>query len=202
MSWSRRIFRSRAFQVPVAVVARQYLRLVWRTSSFMTEPADIYERAAREDPVILPCGDGQHLLGRCKTGRARQRSSSRAIAMAKINAIAAEWVDVNDRNTETWGAASSARAVSALSRKCWLPCRKATTSRSPPTFPRSLGLWASGDQACQHFRAPGTDQLAVTETPAGDQDLGPDCHQPPVHAWCRRCRRACSRPGGRGCKRS
>ncbi len=62
MSWSRRIFRSRGFQTGTAILAAEYLRLVWRTTSFVTEPPDIYERAARDSPVILAFWHGQHFL--------------------------------------------------------------------------------------------------------------------------------------------
>ena len=62
MSWSRRLFRSRGFQVGAAVLAAGYLRLVWKTTSFVTEPPDIYERAARDSPVILAFWHGQHFL--------------------------------------------------------------------------------------------------------------------------------------------
>ena len=52
MSWSRRLFRSRAIQVAIGVAAAEYLRLVWKTGRFVTEPPDIYERVARDYPVI------------------------------------------------------------------------------------------------------------------------------------------------------
>ena len=61
----------------------------------MTEPADIYERAAREGPVILAMWHGQHLLApfvrqaehRAKVLISRHRDG-------EINAIAAEWLGV------------------------------------------------------------------------------------------------------------
>jgi hypothetical protein len=61
----------------------------------MTEPADIYERAAREGPVILAMWHGQHLLvpfvrqaeHRAKVLISRHRDG-------EINAIAAEWLGV------------------------------------------------------------------------------------------------------------
>jgi hypothetical protein len=62
MSWSRRLFRSPAFQAGAAALAAGYLRLVWKTTSFVTEPPDIYERAARDSPVILAFWHGQHFL--------------------------------------------------------------------------------------------------------------------------------------------
>jgi lysophospholipid acyltransferase (LPLAT)-like uncharacterized protein len=79
----------------VAIIAAEYLRLVWRTSSFVTEPPDIYERAARDSPVILAMWHGQHFLvpfirraeHRAKVLISRHRDG-------EINAIAAEWLGV------------------------------------------------------------------------------------------------------------
>jgi lysophospholipid acyltransferase (LPLAT)-like uncharacterized protein len=79
----------------VAIIAAEYLRLVWKTSSFVTEPDDIYERAARDSPVILAMWHGQHFLvpfirraeHRSKVLISRHRDG-------EINAIAAEWLGV------------------------------------------------------------------------------------------------------------
>jgi lysophospholipid acyltransferase (LPLAT)-like uncharacterized protein len=49
-------------QAALAITAAQYLRLVWKTSWFVTEPADIYERVAPDLPVILAMWHGQHFL--------------------------------------------------------------------------------------------------------------------------------------------
>lgn len=40
-----------------------YLRLVWSTTRFVIEPADIYARVDRDYPVILAMWHGQHFLG-------------------------------------------------------------------------------------------------------------------------------------------
>src|SRR5947209_11989941 len=95
MSWSRRLFGSRPLQTLSAVMAAEYLRLVWHTSSVVTEPQDIYERAARDSPVILAMWHGQHFLvpfikraeHRAKVLISRHRDG-------EINAIAAEWLGV------------------------------------------------------------------------------------------------------------
>lgn len=79
----------------VAIFAAEYLRLVWKTSSFVTEPDDIYERVARDSPVILAMWHGQHFLApfvrhaehRAKVLISRHRDG-------EINAIAAEWLGV------------------------------------------------------------------------------------------------------------
>lgn len=49
-------------QAALAILAAQYLRFVWKTSSFVTEPADIYERVTPDLPVILAMWHGQHFL--------------------------------------------------------------------------------------------------------------------------------------------
>src|SRR5436190_3172808 len=95
MSWSRRLFGSRALQTVGAVMAAEYLRLVWNTSSVVTEPQGIYDRAARESPVILAMWHGQHFLlpfirraeHRAKVLVSRHRDGG-------INAIAAERLGV------------------------------------------------------------------------------------------------------------
>jgi hypothetical protein len=95
MSWSRRLLGSRPFQLAVAILAAEYLRLVWKTSFFVTEPDDAYERVARDSPVILAMWHGQHFLvpfvrrpeHRAKVLISRHRDG-------EINAIAAEWLGV------------------------------------------------------------------------------------------------------------
>jgi lysophospholipid acyltransferase (LPLAT)-like uncharacterized protein len=62
MSWRRRIVASRAFQLATGTLAAEYLRFVWKTSWFATEPPDIYERVACDAPLILAMWHGQHFL--------------------------------------------------------------------------------------------------------------------------------------------
>jgi lysophospholipid acyltransferase (LPLAT)-like uncharacterized protein len=62
MSWRRRIFSSRAFRLAAGTLAAEYLRFVWNTSRKATEPPDIYERVARDAPLILAMWHGQHFL--------------------------------------------------------------------------------------------------------------------------------------------
>jgi len=95
MSWSRRLFRSRPFQKTVGIIGAEYLRLVWKTSSVVTEPDRIYEQAALDLPVILGMWHGQHFLvpfirraeHRAKVLISRHRDG-------EVNAIAAEWLGV------------------------------------------------------------------------------------------------------------
>ena len=58
----RRIARQRWAKVTIGVVAAEYLRFVGRTTRFMLEPVDIYERGERDMPIILAFWHGQHLL--------------------------------------------------------------------------------------------------------------------------------------------
>ena len=95
MSWSRRLFRSRPLQVAIGVAAAEYLRLVWKTGRFVTEPADIYDRVAGDYPVILAMWHGQHYLAPFLKRREHQAK----VLVSKhrdgeVNAIAARWLGV------------------------------------------------------------------------------------------------------------
>jgi lysophospholipid acyltransferase (LPLAT)-like uncharacterized protein len=58
----KRITRSRPFQKAVGVLAAEYLRLVWKTNSFVIEPVDFYERIRPELPIIVAMWHGQHFM--------------------------------------------------------------------------------------------------------------------------------------------
>jgi len=58
----KRLFAARWVQVFLGIVIAAYLRLVYRTSRFEVEPADIYERIDGNLPVILGFWHGQHFL--------------------------------------------------------------------------------------------------------------------------------------------
>ncbi len=62
MSWVKRLVGSRPFQQTAGVVAAEYLRLVWKTTRFTIEPDGIYDRFARDAPVIIAMWHGQHFL--------------------------------------------------------------------------------------------------------------------------------------------
>ncbi len=49
-------------QKAVGVVAAEYLRLVWNTSSFAIDPVDIYERIVPDVPIIVAMWHGQHFM--------------------------------------------------------------------------------------------------------------------------------------------
>ena len=86
----RQLDRISWVQKTVGVLAAEYLRLVWKTSRFVMEPADFYERAEPEQPVIVAMWHGQHFMTpflrrghRIKVLISRHRDG-------EINAIAAE----------------------------------------------------------------------------------------------------------------
>ncbi|MEX0752462.1 MAG: lysophospholipid acyltransferase family protein [Xanthobacteraceae bacterium] len=49
-------------QKAIGIAAAEYLRLVWKTSRFVFEPEDFYERVAPDLPVIIAVWHGQHFL--------------------------------------------------------------------------------------------------------------------------------------------
>lgn len=91
----KRIVATRPVQKAIGVLAAEYLRFVYNTSRQVNEPADIYERVARDAPVILAMWHGQHFMApfmkrkehRAKTLISRHRDG-------EINAIAAERLGV------------------------------------------------------------------------------------------------------------
>ena len=62
MSLLKRLRGTRTFEQTAGVLAAEYLRLVWRTSRFVLEPADFYQRVAPELPVIVALWHGQHFM--------------------------------------------------------------------------------------------------------------------------------------------
>lgn len=59
---SRRLASAPWVQKTAGVLAAEYLRLVWKTSRVTREPADIYQLAAADLPIILAMWHGQHFL--------------------------------------------------------------------------------------------------------------------------------------------
>lgn len=62
MALHKSVARSVFVQKAIGVAAAEYLRLVWKTSRFVIEPADLYGRFEREAPIILTVWHGQHFL--------------------------------------------------------------------------------------------------------------------------------------------
>lgn len=92
---SRRIAGTPFAQKAIGIVASQYLRLVWKTSRFVVEPPDIYDRVVPDLPVILAMWHGQHFLMpfiKLKQHRAKVLVSHHRDG--EINAIVAERLGV------------------------------------------------------------------------------------------------------------
>ncbi|NJM34454.1 MAG: DUF374 domain-containing protein [Rhodomicrobium sp.] len=58
----KRLMRSEAFLSAAGALAASYIRLVYRTSRIIREPADVYDRAGADAPVIAAMWHGQFLM--------------------------------------------------------------------------------------------------------------------------------------------
>jgi hypothetical protein len=76
-------------QTTVGIFAAEYLRLVWKTSSFTVEPTDLFERYEREQPVIIAFWHGQHFLTPFLAQGYRVKTLISRHGDGEINAIAA-----------------------------------------------------------------------------------------------------------------
>jgi lysophospholipid acyltransferase (LPLAT)-like uncharacterized protein len=91
----RRIGRQRWTKVAIGVAAAEYIRLVDKTVKLTVEPADAWDRAEADMPIIIAFWHGQHLLA------TNARKSSYKVKMlvsmhhdGDVNAIAAERLGV------------------------------------------------------------------------------------------------------------
>jgi lysophospholipid acyltransferase (LPLAT)-like uncharacterized protein len=88
----RNVLRSRWVQLALGVLAAEYLRLVWLTTTFTFDPPDVYERALPHQPLIFAFWHGQHFL----TPFIKNKKEYRAKVLiskhrdGEFNAIAAE----------------------------------------------------------------------------------------------------------------
>jgi lysophospholipid acyltransferase (LPLAT)-like uncharacterized protein len=62
MNLLKHFSQSRTMHRTIGTLAAEYLRLVWRTSRCVIEPADFYERIAPDLPIIAAMWHGQHLM--------------------------------------------------------------------------------------------------------------------------------------------
>jgi lysophospholipid acyltransferase (LPLAT)-like uncharacterized protein len=90
MSLLKRLASSRAFQRTIGIMGAECLRLVWRTNRFTIEPADIFDRADSEYPVIVAMWHGQHYLMPFIRGERRVKVLVSRHRDGEVNAIAAE----------------------------------------------------------------------------------------------------------------
>jgi len=90
-SLQQRIARSRLTQVTLGTLAAGYLQLVWKTSRFELEPADIYEAVVPDLPAIIAMWHGQHfMVPFIKREEHRVKVLISLHRDGEINAIAAE----------------------------------------------------------------------------------------------------------------
>jgi lysophospholipid acyltransferase (LPLAT)-like uncharacterized protein len=95
MALLKRIGRAPWMQAAVGVAAAEYLRLVWVTSRFVVEPADVYERLEPELPVIFAFWHGQHfMVPFAKPAHYRAKVLISRHRDGEVNAIAAERLGV------------------------------------------------------------------------------------------------------------
>jgi lysophospholipid acyltransferase (LPLAT)-like uncharacterized protein len=91
----RNLTMSHWVQKATGIAAAHYLRLVWKTTRFSVEPADVYDRLPNYAPLILAFWHGQHFLTpfiRPKGMRAKVLISRHRDG--EINAVAAERLGV------------------------------------------------------------------------------------------------------------
>lgn len=62
MALLRRVWHAPWTHKAVGVLGAEYLRLVWKTSRFVIEPPDIYERLPPQLPIIMAMWHGQHFM--------------------------------------------------------------------------------------------------------------------------------------------
>jgi len=58
----RNVLRSGWFQRAVGFLAAEYLRLVWKTNSFIYDPPDVYDMVEPRQPAIFVFWHGQHFM--------------------------------------------------------------------------------------------------------------------------------------------
>jgi lysophospholipid acyltransferase (LPLAT)-like uncharacterized protein len=95
MSPIKRIVTTSRVQKAIGICGAWYLHLVWNTSRVVIEPADFYDRAEREVPIIIALWHGQHFMApfiRRKGDRAKVLISRHRDG--EVNAIAAERLGV------------------------------------------------------------------------------------------------------------
>lgn len=89
MKLTRRLRKQPWVQKTIGVCAAEYLRAVWKTSRFAVEPADLFERYEREQPVIVAFWHGQHFLTPFLAEGYRVKTLISRHGDGEINAVAA-----------------------------------------------------------------------------------------------------------------
>jgi lysophospholipid acyltransferase (LPLAT)-like uncharacterized protein len=86
----KRLKRAPWVQKTVGLLAAEYLRLVWKTSRFTVEPANVYELYELHQPLIVAMWHGQHFVAPFLGKNYRVKVLVSRHADGEINAIAAE----------------------------------------------------------------------------------------------------------------
>jgi len=88
----RNILRSGWFQRAVGVLAAEYLRLVWKTNTFICDPPHVYDMVEPRQPAIFVFWHGQHFLTPFIKNKKEQRGKVLISRHrdGEYNAIAAE----------------------------------------------------------------------------------------------------------------
>lgn len=95
MASLQRISRAPLVQAALGRLAAGYLQLVWKTSRFELEPADIYEAVAPDLPVIVAMWHGQHFMAPfIKRAQHRVKVLISRHRDGEINAIAAQHLGI------------------------------------------------------------------------------------------------------------
>lgn len=95
MALRKSLRNKRWVQKTIGVSAAEYLRLVWKTSRFTIEPADFYERAEPEQPVIIAMWHGQHFMMPFLRRHHRVKVLISRHSDGEMNAIAAERLGIS-----------------------------------------------------------------------------------------------------------
>jgi len=98
MRFTRRIVRSRTFQVVVGFAAAWWLRIVWMTNHAKVVPPDIYEQLGPHLPAIVTMWHGQHFLMPFVRLKARANHKTKVLISrhhdGELNAIVAEHLGI------------------------------------------------------------------------------------------------------------
>jgi lysophospholipid acyltransferase (LPLAT)-like uncharacterized protein len=98
MRFTRRIVRSRTFQVVVGFAAAWWLRIVWMTNRAKVVPPDIYEQLGPHLPAIVTMWHGQHFLMPFVRLKARANHKTKVLISrhhdGELNAIVAEHLGI------------------------------------------------------------------------------------------------------------
>jgi lysophospholipid acyltransferase (LPLAT)-like uncharacterized protein len=83
-------------QKAIGIFVAEYLRLVWRTTRFIVDPPDAYQRVERDLPAIIVFWHGQHfMMPFVKRAHHRVKSLISRHRDGEINAIAVERLGIS-----------------------------------------------------------------------------------------------------------